>query len=60
MICNPVEQGTVVHFDDNSLGEKFPMSSLITKSRNPVNLLMYRFPFNVNAGKEGGRQCGVL
>lgn len=41
-------------FADDSLGTKFPMLSLITKSRNPVNLLMYRFSFNVKTGKEGG------
>lgn len=47
-------------FDDNALGKKFPMLSLITKSSNVVNLLMYRFSFNVNTGKEGGGECGVL
>lgn len=46
--------------DGNSVGRKIPLLSLITKSRNVVNLLMYRFSLNINTGEEGGREYGVL
>lgn len=43
--------------DGNSVGKKIPLLSLITKSRNVVNLLMYRFSLNINTDKEGGGEC---